>query len=116
MLKKFISIKNVGRFVSSALPGTPACAKYTQIFGANGYGKTTICAVLRSLGTNDPGIITGRARLGVGREAMPQVELLFDGGAIKFENGAWSVAVPEILVFDGHFVAENVHSGDAVDL
>src|ERR1700726_4885187 len=42
MLKKIIVVRNIGRFISSALPGVPVCAKYTQIFGANGYGKTTL--------------------------------------------------------------------------
>jgi wobble nucleotide-excising tRNase len=114
MLKKIISIKNVGRFISSALPGVPTCAKYTQILGANGYGKTTICSILRSLGTDDPGLIAGRAR--IGSKTQPQIELLLDAGSAKFENGAWSAPAPEFLVFDGAFIVENVHSGDAVDL
>jgi len=116
MLKKIINVRNVGRFVSSALPGVQACAKYTQVFGGNGYGKTTLCSVLRSLATNDPGIIIGRTRVGAPKGATPEVQLLFDSGAVKFENGAWSAPVPEIIVFDGAFIADNVHSGDAVDL
>jgi wobble nucleotide-excising tRNase len=114
MLKKIIVVRNVGRFVSSALPGVSPCAKYTQILGANGYGKTTLCAIVRSLATNDPALIVGRTR--VGSKAGPQVELLLDRGIVKFDNGAWSADAPEIIVFDGAFIAENVHSGDAVDL
>lgn len=45
MLKKFISIKNVGRFFSSGAPGNPELAKHVTVLGANGYGKTTLCAV-----------------------------------------------------------------------
>lgn len=114
MLKKIIAIRNVGRFVSSALPGVPGLTKFTLIFGANGYGKTTLSTILRSLGTNDPGLVTGRARVGV--KTPPQIELLLDSGTAKFDNGAWNVAAPDITVFDGAFIAENVHSGDAVDL
>ena len=114
MLKKIISIRNVGRFVSSALPGTPSCAKYTQIFGANGYGKTTICAIVRSLDTNDPALIAGRAR--IGSKTPPEIELLLDDKVVRFANAAWSSSVPEVLVFDGTFIADNVHSGDVVDL
>ena len=114
MLKKIISISNVGRFVSSALPGTPPCAKYTQIFGANGYGKTTICAILRSLSANNPALIAGRAR--IGSKKAPEIELLFEDKVVRFENAAWTTAVPELLVFDGTFIAENVHSGDVVDV
>src|SRR5712671_4069086 len=64
MLKKIISVRNVGRFVNSALPGAPAYAKYTQLYGANGYGKTTLCSILRSAATNDSTIVIGRARVG----------------------------------------------------
>ena len=114
MLKKIIAVRNIGRFVNSALPPLPSFAKYTLIFGANGYGKTTLSAIFRSLGTNDAGLIAGRTR--VGAKAAPQVELLLDSGPTKFESGTWSVTAPEVIVFDSAFIAENVHSGDAVDL
>jgi len=114
MLKKIISVRNVGRFISSAHPGVPACLKTTLVLGGNGFGKTTLCSILRSLATNDPAIIIGRSRLGA--VAPPEVELLFESGNVTFRNGAWSVAVPEVLVFDGTFIAENVHAGDVVDL
>ncbi len=68
----------------------------------------------RSLATNDPAIVIGRTRLGAA--APPEVELLLDNGNAIFRDGAWSVAVPELVVFDGVFIAENVHAGDVVDL
>jgi wobble nucleotide-excising tRNase len=114
MLKKIISVRNVGRFVSSAHPGVPACAKFTLVLGANGYGKTTLCAILRSLSANEPALITGRHR--IGSSNAPQVEILLDTGSARFENAAWSLNAPEIIAFDGAFIAENVYSGDAVDL
>lgn len=49
MLKKIISIKSIGRFRNSAASGNSQLAKHTFIAGANGYGKTTLCAVLLSL-------------------------------------------------------------------
>jgi len=114
MLKKFIAVRNVGRFISSAMAGVPACLKTTLVVGGNGFGKTTLCSVLRSLATDDPAIIIGRSRLGAA--AAPEVELLLESGNATFRNGAWSAAVPEIAVFDGVFIAENVHAGDVVDL
>lgn len=71
-------------------------------------------AILRSLATKDPKLITGRTR--VGGVAAAKVELLLDSGPAIFDNGAWSVSTPEVTIFDGAFIAENVHSGDAVDL
>ena len=114
MLKKIISIKNVGRFRNSAAPGNRELARHTFIVGANGYGKTTICAVMRSLKTGDPSHIVGRKTLGVSEASG--VELLFDTGSIRFDGAAWTTTRPAIAIFDGVFVAENVHSGDVVDI
>jgi len=114
MLKKIISVKNVGRFRSSAAPGNPELAKHTFIAGANGYGKTTLCAVLRSLQTGDPAHVLGRKTLGA--TGAPVIELRLDGGQARFDGAAWNVTKPEIAIFDGVFVAENVHSGEVVDI
>jgi wobble nucleotide-excising tRNase len=113
MLKKFVSIKNVGRFRNSAAAGNPQLAKHTFIVGANGFGKTTICAVLRSLHTGDPSHVLGRRTLGVADEAA--VDLLLDTCLARFHGAAWTTTHP-VAVFDGAFVAENVHSGDAVEI
>jgi wobble nucleotide-excising tRNase len=114
MLKKIISIKNVGRFRNSAAPGNRELARHTFIVGANGYGKTTICAVMRPLKTGDASHIVDRKTLGVSEASG--VELLFDTGSIRFDGAAWTTARPAIAIFDGVFVAENVHSGDVVDI
>jgi hypothetical protein len=44
------------------------------------------------------------------------VELLLDGGATRFDGSAWSTTYPALAIFDGVFVAENVHSGEVVDI
>lgn len=72
MLRKIISVKNVGRFRNSAAAGNPELARHTLILGANGFGKTTLCAVLRSLQSGDPAHIQCRRTLGV---ADPPSEL-----------------------------------------
>ena len=55
MLTKFISIKNIGRFRNSAGSPNPQLFKHTFISGANGFGKSTLCAVLRVI---RPAILT----------------------------------------------------------
>jgi wobble nucleotide-excising tRNase len=113
MLKKIISVKNVGRFRNSAMSGNPQLAKHTYVVGANGFGKTTLCSILRSLKNDDASHVMGRKSLGATED--PKIELLFDTGAIRFD-GAWSASRPGIAIFDGVFVSENVHSGDVVDI
>ena len=114
MLRKIVSIKNVGRFRNSAAVPNPQFARNTFIVGANGYGKTTICAVLRSLRTGDSAHVVGRKSLGVADDIA--IELLLDGGLTRFDGTAWSVTHPPVAIFDGVFVAENVHSGEVVEI
>lgn len=114
MLRKIIAVRNVGRFRNSAAAGNPQLARYTLISGANGFGKTTLCAILRSLQSGDPAHVLGRATLGA--TEAPFIELLFPAGAIRFDGGAWTSLVPDLVIFDGVFVAENVHSGEVVEI
>lgn len=114
MLKKIISIRNVGRFLNSAASGNSQLAKFTFIAGPNSYGKTTLCAVLRSLQTGEPAHVLGRKTLGATTE--PTIKLLLDTGRADFNGTEWSATKPEIAIFDGVFVAENVYSGEAVDI
>jgi wobble nucleotide-excising tRNase len=70
--------------------------------------------VLRSLKTGDASYILGRKSLGVADD--PTVDFLFDTGNIRFDGRQWSAPRSTITIFDGVFVAENVHSGDVVDI
>jgi len=113
MLNRIISIKNVGRFKNCAAMGDVTFRRFTLIFAENGRGKTTLCAILRSLFMNVPAFILGRRTLG--SPESPEVQLLLANGNTTFRNGAWSAAYPEIAIFDGTYVAENVFAGDVVD-
>jgi wobble nucleotide-excising tRNase len=113
MLQRVISIKNVGRFKNCAAMGDVTFRRYTLIFAENARGKTTLCDILRSLFTNTPAIVIGRATLG--SHGAPEIQLLMASGAIGFRNGGWTAPYPDIAVFDGTYVRENVFAGDAVD-
>ena len=114
MLRKFVSIKNVGRFASYGASGDVELKRYNLIFAENGRGKTTLCALLRSLQSGDGAHVIGRATLGA--SDPPEAEILTTGGMITFHQGAWKETVPDIAIFDSTFVSENVHSGDVVHI
>jgi wobble nucleotide-excising tRNase len=114
MLRKFVSIKNVGRFRKYGAGGDVDLKKYSLVFAENGRGKTTMCAILRSLQSGDTSLVVGRKTLG--QPDPPEVEILTDSGMLAFRQGAWTGTVPELLIFDTAFVSENVHSGDVVDV
>jgi wobble nucleotide-excising tRNase len=114
MLKKFVAINNVGRFQKYGAAGDVELKRYNLFFAENGRGKTTLCAILRSLQTGDAAHVIGRTTLG-GTDA-PEINILLDTGMATFSNGAWSATVPSIAIFDATFVSENVYSGDTVDI
>lgn len=112
MIQRIISIKNVGRFKSCAAAGDVTFRRYTLIFAENGRGKTTLCAILRSLFTNTPAFVIGRATLG--SLEPPEVQLLTGNGNISFRNSIWNGTFPDMAVFDGTYVTDNVFAGDVV--
>jgi len=113
-LRKFVSIKNIGRFQDYNAAGDVALSRFNLIFAENGRGKSTLCAILRSAQTTNPDYVIGRRTLG--SIDSPQVQLLAASGTINFKVNAWSQAMPHLAIFDSTFVAENVFSGDVVDL
>ena len=115
MLRKFILIKSVGRFLSYGASKDVELKRHTLVFAENGRGKTTLCAILRSLQIGDPALVTGRATLGISDPAEIKI-LLADGSTATFTNSAWNTTVPDLAIFDSTFVAENVYSGEAVEL
>ena len=114
MLKKILAIKNVGRFRNCTAHGNVGLKRTTLVLGANGSGKTTICAILRSLQTQNPSWIMGRKT--VDSDKPPTVELLVAGSAVKFNGQSWSASVPDLMIFDAAFIAQNVHSGEVVEV
>src|SRR5215813_6135196 len=115
MLRKLISIKNVGRFLSYSAAGDVELKRYNLLFAENGRGRTTLCAILRSLQTGDAAIIRGRATLGA--PGAPEIRILCgDGQTVVFNDGAWNATLPKFAIFDSTFIAENVYSGDAVEI
>ena len=112
-LGKIISVKNIGRFLNAVASGDVTFRHNTLVFAPNGRGKTTLCAILRSLKHGEPAYITGRRSLG--SPDQPEVRFLLDNNRVNFNNGAWSETLPELAIFDATYVTENVHSGEAVD-
>lgn len=113
MLEKFISIKNIGRFSDCSPKGDVTFRKMTLLFAENGRGKTTLCAILRSLQSGRPEFILERKTLGTNNPASVQLRL--GGNNITFGNAVWSANHSDIAIFDSVFVHDNVFAGDYVD-
>jgi wobble nucleotide-excising tRNase len=112
MLREIKFIQNIGRFETAKPTHDANFGPCTLIFGENGWGKSTLADILRSLTTNNPAILAGRKTLDA--DAPPKAVLRFSTQNAVFENGAWTGARPRIAVYDSAFINDNVFSGDIV--
>ncbi|MFZ5480082.1 MAG: AAA family ATPase [Myxococcota bacterium] len=113
MLKKVVSVKNLGRLGHCVPRGDVEFLRLTALFAGNGTGKTTIAAMCRSLRDNDSTIMSARKTLGA--PDAPSAQVQTDKGAHRFTAGAWSSPFPDIEILDQEFVHQNVHSGPVVE-
>lgn len=113
MITKIERLKNIGNFEDYNAAGNVALGKMSFIYAINGAGKTTVSRVLQSLATGDGDIIARHKRIGATGE--PSVILTTDTNRYKFKDGVWDNTLPELAVFDSHFVANNVYSGFVIN-
>lgn len=109
MITKIERVYNIGNFENYDASGNVSLDKMSFIYADNGAGKTTLARVFQSLATDDGSIIARHKRIGAVGE--PSVILTSDVGRYKFKDGSWDNTLPEVAVFDSHFVANNVYSG-----
>lgn len=112
MLQAIKFIQNIGRFHTATPIAHASFGKCTLVFGENGWGKSTLSDILRSLTTDTPEIIIGRKTLAGGLEQ--KTVLQFNSQTACFSNGSWTGIKPKIAVFDSSFINDNVFSGDTV--
>ena len=113
MLKKFLSIRNIGRFRNCQPVGDVELRRLNLIFGGNGQGKTTLCAIIRSLQTGDSRYLSERTTRG--QPDAPAVMIRTDGGNANFGSGGWSETMPAVAIYDSKFIHQNIYAGELVD-
>lgn len=113
MIEKIIDIRNVGRFHDYSAKGDVTFQKLTLVYAENGQGKTTLCAILRSLVSGRPELISERKTLGTDGSAF--IKLKVNGKIATFADNLWSETIPQMAIYDSVFVNENVYAGDYVE-
>lgn len=114
-LRKIKFIQNIGCFKQCKSDTDANFNLCTLIFGENGWGKSTLADLLRSLTTGDSDIVTGRKTLSDKSEEEAKAILYFDQEQkAVFERNTWEGIKPRIAVYDEKFINENVFSGDIV--
>lgn len=117
MLDKIIAIKNIGKFVNFSSKSTADwngnLNKLTLIYADNGYGKTTLAQIFKSLQTQNSDILIGRKT--TFKTEKPSVNFRFTDKTIKFENNTWDNQFADLEIFDSFFTAENVYVAHRVE-
>ena len=67
-LREIKYVQNIGRFKKGMSLAGATFGPCTLVFGENGWGKSTLADLLRSLTTNNPDIVIGRKTLAGGPE------------------------------------------------
>lgn len=114
MVSHIALVSNVGQFDTTTPGPQLPFSRITMLYAENGRGKTTMASIFRSLSNGDAKLIADRHR--VAAAAPPQI-VIESGSGLQhtFHNGAWSAPLPELVVFDDAFVADNICSGIEIE-
>lgn len=112
MLQRLNAIEEIGRF-SKLTHKAEALTRLSLIFARNGYGKSTLCAILRSASDGNASHISARRKLGATGDSRVQ-STWASGATVSFSAGKWNGCPGKIHVFDQEYVAKNLHVGDSV--
>jgi len=117
MLKSFKVIRGVGAFKNfeNSKSEPIEFGKNTVIYALNGYGKTTIAAILKSLGSCDSTKIVERKSLQNDDDNALEQKIILsyaNGNVTSVYENQWKhngiTSPPEVLVFDQQFVYDNL--------
>lgn len=114
MIHKINRLTSIGKYRNYNASGDVAFKKLTLFYADNGSGKTTLTSVLRSLTLNKPELINRRKSTNATTTQAAQIIQRNATGDIHHtfnEAKGWTTQLPEIEIFDIHFVNENIYSG-----
>lgn len=111
MITRLQLLRNIGQFDNVATPAALTLERLTLVYAENGRGKTTLAAIMRSLGTGEHVPITERRRLGAAHAPEAVLSCGDPSQTIRFADCAWTQTCSDVLVFDDVFVDRNVYSG-----
>ena len=112
MLLKFEAIEEIGRF-RTLRQKAPYLTKLSLIYARNGYGKSTLCSILRSSSDNMINIVKARRRLQAIKPSRVHL-VCSNGNNINYEQDRWKGHPGEIFVFDRDYISKNIFVGESV--
>ena len=115
MITRLSEVRGVGclKNMRTEKAGEYDFGRRTVILAPNATGKTTLAAVLKSYGAENPTLVASRATLSASHLPFSIMEV--DAKSRRFENGSWhgrSEDEYRFAVFDHAFIEENVFSSE----
>lgn len=120
MIKKILTIKNVGRYIDFATAKNKEywngeLLRINIIYANNGLGKTTLAILFKSLKKGYASILKNKQSFGV--VANQEVQFMTDENkSLRFKDNKWSMDNIDIDVFDIHFIEDNIYTGSSMPL
>ena len=115
MIEKIVAIQGIGHFVDYVHTGKQgwngSLNRVNVIYAPNGSGKTTLSTIFKSLQQNAPELIELKRSFESKTDPEVQLKTSSNIGLVKFTSGTWNIAMPEVEVFDTHYVEDNLYSG-----
>lgn len=112
MLTKILNIEGIGLLRDVKDGKGKTFQPVSLIYAENGRGKSTFASILNSCALRNSDSISDRVTIDA--DVAPAAKLLFGSAQAEYSLGSWSGFTPELIVYDGAFVAENVHTGSDV--
>ena len=109
MTIEFKILENYGKFKNIDASCPLNFGQLTLIYGPNASGKSIGTRIFQSVGANLPSLMMERHKFGTKNPI--EVGLIIDESPVSFSNGKWSQAIPNIEVFDDHFIAKSGSDG-----
>lgn len=111
MLTKIDLVRNVGRF-AELRQKAEGLRQLALIYARNAYGKSTLCAVLRSAASGDLTLLSERKRLGATDNSS--ISTTWADGDVSFNGAAWNRKPIRTVIYDAEFVRQNIHVADDI--
>lgn len=119
MIEKIIQIQNIGRFADYKVDSTKEWngqfRKINIIYAPNGSGKTTISTIFKSLKLNKGAFIEYKKSSSNGEEAYVSIKSNSISQPIEYKNQRWNNFIPNVEIFDIHFIEENLYAGSQLN-
>lgn len=112
LLTKVLNIEGVGLLRNVKGGNNTPFRPVTLIYAENGRGKSTFASLLNSCALRNSNAVEDRVTIDA--DVKPAAKLMFGNSHATYKDGAWSGFTPDVIVYDGNFVTENVHTGSEV--